>query len=159
MACDNQHPRRRSWARRCAKTGSVIACAILLAVTSALIGCEEEAKTAVLVRVLVDDELHRPEYLLIQWWSPDARARAIERVPAVGYLPVEEAPLATVSVVLGNEMGERRVVVKGMRNGMVVSMAAARVPWLPGERQRLSLTLGDVLPDGDTDGLPDVVDD
>jgi len=129
--------------------GSVLA-ACLLAV--AALSCRA-APEGITVEVLVDEEAFRPDHLMVWWTSPDGRARKDIRIPATGALPRDGRVLGSLSVEIKDAAaGDRNMIAWGIRGTERVSAAVARVPWAPGERKSVTLTLG-CLSDLDAKGL------
>jgi hypothetical protein len=91
----------------------------------------------------VEQELFRPEYLLVAWYGPNGREKVGVRVPSSGPLAASGMTLGSLMVDLGGApAGERRISVWGMRGRTMVSGAVMRVMWNPGERREVALVLG-----------------
>jgi hypothetical protein len=106
---------------------------------SLLVGCSR-AKTTVLVEVHARDEASRPQFALVDWVAPGAPPITGERFPPAGDLP-PGLDLGTIQIELEDRPGDRRVTVRGQRDGAEISAGTATVPWNPGTEQTVTVTL------------------
>jgi hypothetical protein len=119
--------------------------AALVMASGALAACSDDG-TSVVVVFRVEDEALRPEYILFGWRTPDGRLVDDLRLPASGVLPTAGSRLGSVQMdLLEDRPGVREVVARGMRGELAVSAAQGQIPWRPGERTTVTLTL-DCLP-------------
>jgi hypothetical protein len=122
--------------------------------------CAGEPGDSVLVHVAVEEEVYRPQHLLVTWLLPSGPVVSDARVPKAGALPAEGRLIGSISISFARGAPrERRIVVKGMRGAVQVSAAAERLPAGLAGRSEITLVLGPLLADSDGDGLPDKVDD
>jgi hypothetical protein len=122
---------RRRWLR--------LAVAILTA-SGGLAACTGETTSALLV-FEVDDERHRPAYILFGWRAPGGGGVDDVRLPEQGTLPAS-GRLGSVHIQLRDDRpGVREVLAQGMRGGALVSAARGEIPWRPGEQTTVTLTL------------------
>jgi hypothetical protein len=91
----------------------------------------------------VDQELFRPEYLLVTWVAPHERDRVGLRVPDDGLLATSGPAVGSMVIDMeGAPAGPRTIIAWGMRGVTQVSGALGQVEWVPGTRQALTVTLG-----------------
>lgn len=115
--------------------------AVVLLGTSA---CGSDPLEGVMLKVRVEDEQYRPDYVMLNW-RPPGGAREEVRVPGAGALPAAGSELASILMALdGAAAGEREVVLRGMRGDAQVSSVRTVVSWNPGEMFDLIVTLGAV---------------
>jgi hypothetical protein len=131
----------------------------LLAASLALVvGCKAaKTEVAVSVKVTKENEAYRPEYAELDWHGPPGHDFR-QRLPATGTLTPLGDLLTTVLIGLDDATpGERIVVVKGLKNGAVISGDGQRVAFTPGQRVEVILFM---KPWVDTNGneLPDALD-
>lgn len=119
-----------------------------------LLGCPSQP-TTVLLTIEAEATVGSLDALELDVFSPTGVAVQGRRLPEEGppelpddvvlYPPVSSGPL--------------RMVVDGIRGGALVAQGAATVELKPGEQVKATVTLAaGQLPDGDGDGVPDVVD-
>lgn len=131
--------------------------AAVIALVLGIAGCGRAPGDGVLIQFSLEDEVYRPDYLLVSWLGREPAVRD-RRVPSAGTIAVSPGALPTLFIEVGDARGERALIVQGMRGESVVTMGAMRVT-VSGGRQTVSLPLGPLLDDEDSDGLPDVIDD
>jgi hypothetical protein len=114
-------------------------------------GCGAVAPAGLQVTVVADGEVPRPTALSIAWLSDRGTLFQRDQI-AVG----TGATLASIFIQLDHaDTSDRRILVHG--TGPAPSIGAVRIPATAS--QAVVVTLHARLPDGDGDGLPDVIDD
>jgi hypothetical protein len=142
-----------------ARRGSGAQIALLAA---GLAACGEEApQTGVRLELLLEAGAARPEVVELLWFAEGREDPPIShRVPTAGVLP-PSGPLGTVQITTRpGAAGMRRLLLRGRSGDELVASAALRLTLRPGAIVDLPVRLSSTpLPDGDGDGLPDLIDD
>jgi hypothetical protein len=136
----------------------LLAAALLMAAP----GCtqRELGATGVRVDVSTDDAQLRPWVYQLDWL--DEERRLLQRtIPDDGRLADDSMVPAQVYIQVDpRDVGPRRVVARGLRDGHLISLGAARVTAVAGQWIGVTVTTSDPskVADGDADGIPDEVD-
>jgi hypothetical protein len=111
------------------------------------------------IRFELEPGATRPSYLVVSWLHDQGAVFLDRRIPRSGELASEGAILATMIIETDPSIpGERRIVVRGMREALVVVEGASRIPESAAKRT-LTVTLrAERGTDRDDDGIPDEVD-
>jgi Concanavalin A-like lectin/glucanases superfamily len=120
--------------------GSLRPLALLLALAAPCCGRSSQ----ITISFRVEDELFRPEHLVVSWLAPGSRNHERMRVPSGDGVLVGKGP-AVASMVIdmdGAPSGARMILVWGMRGSTQVSGAARSLTWTAGSSEELMLTLG-----------------
>jgi iron(II)-dependent oxidoreductase len=126
-----------------------------------LAGCAaEEDATVVRLALTLAPGTPAPEYLLLTWLTEGKTLVRDRRVPESGPLGAAGLELGSLEIRAGSGEGAwRTIVVRGFAGGEQVTEGAARVQLVSGRTTNVGLRLqAGRLPDGDGDGVPDVVD-
>jgi hypothetical protein len=128
----------------------------------ALGGCSVKAldATGVRIDVTTDDPALRPWRYQLQWLDEDRRLLTAT-VPESGRLSEDPGASASIFIQLDpHQVGPRRVVARGLRDGALVSLGAVRVTALANKWTAVLLVTSQPskVPDADGDEIPDVVD-
>jgi hypothetical protein len=107
-------------------------------------GCGPSEPTVITVTLRIEQEVFRPDYALVSWRQADGRELFTDvRLPARGLLAREGAVLGSVQFQIEASLaGERELQVSGIRSDVRVAGAEARIGWLQGREQQVTLTLG-----------------
>jgi hypothetical protein len=125
--------------------------AVLLLALAARCGGDRPGLT---VTVVAGGDVPRPTTLAVSWLS--ARGTIFQR-EKIAVSAGEN--LASIFVELdGSDTSDRRVLVRGMGPGAATSIGALRIMAAAAGRTEV-LTLHATMPDADSDGIPDVIDD
>jgi hypothetical protein len=139
--------------RRQASLRSRHAIALLACVT--LAACTSDAPTSLLLQISADDGVGKLDALRLAVYSPRGLELSGYRLPAAG------APELPATVVLyPPAAGELRLSLRGRRGSAIVAEGSASAQVEAGTQSSASIVLQlGRLPDGDGDGVPDVIDD
>jgi hypothetical protein len=107
-------------------------------------GCGRGTTTTATVTLRIDEEAFRPEYVLLQWRQINGREIFRDvRLPDRGLLARQGAVLGSVEFQIETDLpGDRELRVSGVRDHERVAGATARIAWVSGRNQRVTLTLG-----------------
>jgi hypothetical protein len=107
-------------------------------------GCGRRDPTTVTVTLRIDDEVFRPEFVLLNWRLGNGRDLFGDvRLPDRGLLARQGPVLGSVEFEIEADLrGDRELQVRGVRDNQRVAGATAHIPWLAGNQQQVTLTLG-----------------
>src|SRR4051812_33426909 len=107
-------------------------------------GCGRSDPTTVTITLRIENEVFRPDFVLLRWGLSGGRALFNDvRLPDHGLLARQGAVLGSVQFQIETALpGDRDLGVTGLRGQERVAGATARVPWLSGRDQQVTLTLG-----------------
>jgi hypothetical protein len=132
-------------------------------VAAALAGCSVQAldTTGVRIDVVTDEPAVLRPWLYELQWLDDQRRLMTLKVPESGRL--SDDPMATASIFIEVEpkqAGRRRVIARGLRDGIVISLGAARAEAVANKWTNVLVvtSVPGKIPDEDGDDIPDVVD-
>jgi hypothetical protein len=115
----------------------------LLLLPLLLAACTGEPLTNVLITLRVENEALRPQHVMLLWRVPGLADRPEQRLPEYGELGKDGPVVGSVSFqVEATIAGERELIATGYRGERKVSGARAKVSWVRGATQQLTLTLG-----------------
>jgi hypothetical protein len=129
---------------------------------SLLGGCSVQAldTTGVRIDVVTDDTSLRPWLYELQWLDEERRLMTL-KAPESGRLSDDPSATASIFIQLDPKaVGPRRVIARGLRDGAVISLGAARAEAIANKwtAVRVVTSLPSTVPDEDSDDIPDVVD-
>jgi hypothetical protein len=133
-----------------------------LVLVGSLGGCSVNAldTTGVRIDVVTDDATLRPWLYELQWLDEERRLMTL-KAPESGRLSQDPAATASIFIELDPRMvGPRRVIARGIREGEVISLGAARVEAVANKwaAVRVVTSVPSKVADEDGDDIPDVVD-
>jgi hypothetical protein len=123
--------------RRCARA--------LLAVLGGLLltSCADETRPKMVVWFRVQQEIYRPDYLVVSFVMPDGSSGKGIRVPYRGELNREGPVLGSLELDMeGAAEGDRLLIAWGIRGSTTVSGGRVRIRWTPGARPDVTMTMG-----------------
>jgi hypothetical protein len=130
----------------------------------ALAACRKDSlgATGVQLDILTGDSRFFASYFMMTWLDDQKQLFQV-RVPEAedAFIDEEQAPAVSVFIALDpRSAGMRRVLVRGYRDGQIISEGAARLLAARNVWVQLGLEMhaAGSLPDQDGDGFPDVVD-
>jgi hypothetical protein len=136
----------------------------LLSGMLALASCRPDplGPTGVQLDLVTTDSRLYAAYFTLAWMDEQNQLFQV-RVPEAedAFIDAEQAPAVSVFIALdADRVGLRRVLVRGYRDGQIVSEAAARLMPAPNVWVELPVKMSAFgsLPDQDGDGVPDAVD-
>jgi hypothetical protein len=107
-------------------------------------GCGRPDGTTVTVTLRIDAEVFRPDFVLLGWRLVSGRDLFQDvRLPERGVLARQGAVLGSVQFQIEPDLaGDRQLQVSGLRGEDKVAGAMARIPWMAGSDQQVTLTMG-----------------
>jgi hypothetical protein len=136
----------------------------VLAGTIALTACRKDplGSTGAQIDIRTEDSRLFASYFVLSWMDDQNQLFQI-RVPEDEgtFIDEEQAPTVSVFIALAaDQAGKRRVLVRGFRDGIIISEGAAGLITAPNVWVQLGLKMfaGGSLADQDGDGLPDTID-